>query len=583
MVYNRIVDIDSAITVKHCLVIGLLILITIPGIAALLHPGFYTSHDGRHQITRLVHFHQGLVDGQLPVRWAGFALRGYGYPLFVFTYRLPFWFAEAWYRVFGDLGNAIKFSFILSFLISGIAMYWFLYLLTKSKLAALTGSVLYLWAPYRFVDIYVRAALGEAWTFVFIPLLFASIYGLATKAKKYGYWLEFTLGLAGMILSHMMTLIVFAVPLLIWLVIWFIKSPKKLAYTVFCVSSGLASILLTIYYWFPASYERSFTRFNDTIGAYYKDHFVTFKQLLYSPWGYGFSMPGTNDDMMSFSVGIVQWGVVVLILGLLVTWLVVKFLPTIKPLQTLAQTIEITSERLLIISFALLLFILSIYLMMSDGVWFFDLIAKVMVIDIPWKFLVVTVFTVALLAAMLIKSLKNIYVQIALMLVLIGVAVYGNRNHINVNQYVYYPDSEYFQSNETSNQYDDYMPKDFDTGALADRDPQLAVISGTAQTKLLKRTSNAFQFLAQVESNQSNIATKLANYPGWELSVDGVKKELVAEQGRIIVNLPKGKHIVSLRFGETPWRLGSNLISLLSLLGIVFYTIRELIWKNVKK
>ena len=104
---------------NNWLYLFVILLISLLGVKALFHSGFYTSHDGRHQIIRLRHFHQGLVDGQLPVRWAGTALKGYGYPLFIFTYRLPFWIAELGYLVFKNLANAIKFAFILTYIFSG--------------------------------------------------------------------------------------------------------------------------------------------------------------------------------------------------------------------------------------------------------------------------------------------------------------------------------------------------------------------------------------------------------------------------------------------------------------------------------
>ena len=75
---------------RHGPPLAALLTLGLLGVAPLFHPGFPASHDGHHQIVRLMHFHRGLVDGQLPVRWAGTALCGYGYPLFVFTYRLPF-------------------------------------------------------------------------------------------------------------------------------------------------------------------------------------------------------------------------------------------------------------------------------------------------------------------------------------------------------------------------------------------------------------------------------------------------------------------------------------------------------------
>ena len=121
---------------KHKLLILSLIIISLFTLKSLFHTGFFTSHDGEHQIVRLMHFHQGLVDGQFPVRWASTALDGNGYPLFVFTYRLPFWVAEVYYTLFPNLANAIKFAFIVSYLLSALTMYWFTFVISKNKIGA---------------------------------------------------------------------------------------------------------------------------------------------------------------------------------------------------------------------------------------------------------------------------------------------------------------------------------------------------------------------------------------------------------------------------------------------------------------
>jgi len=58
------------------------------------------------------------------------------------------------------------------------------------------------------------------------------------------------------------------------------------------------------------------------LGSYYRDHFLKFWQLIYSKWLYGFSMPGTADDMMSFQMGIAQW----LILAITITIIMIILL-----------------------------------------------------------------------------------------------------------------------------------------------------------------------------------------------------------------------------------------------------------------
>jgi hypothetical protein len=116
------------------------LILALLGVKALFHSGFYTSHDGEHQVVRLWQFHQGLLDGQFPPRWAGSLLNGFGYPLFVFTYRLPFWIGEVFYRLGFTLTDSIKIVFILTYILSGVTMYLFASDLWKSKTAGLITS-----------------------------------------------------------------------------------------------------------------------------------------------------------------------------------------------------------------------------------------------------------------------------------------------------------------------------------------------------------------------------------------------------------------------------------------------------------
>ncbi|KKS45471.1 MAG: hypothetical protein UV09_C0037G0003 [Candidatus Gottesmanbacteria bacterium GW2011_GWA2_42_18] len=63
----------------------------------LYKPGFYTSHDGPHQIVRFYYYDQLLREGQFPPRWVGGLNYGFGYPLFIFSYHLPWVLAEVFH------------------------------------------------------------------------------------------------------------------------------------------------------------------------------------------------------------------------------------------------------------------------------------------------------------------------------------------------------------------------------------------------------------------------------------------------------------------------------------------------------
>lgn len=535
----------------------LIILFGFLAIKALLHQGFYTSHDGRHQIVRLVHFHQGLVDGQLPVRWAGTALNGYGYPLFIFTYRLPFWIAETCYLFNKNLVNAIKFTFIITYLLSGLSMYWFAKELWHSKPAAFICSVFYLWAPYRFVDIFVRAALGEAVTFVFIPTFFLGILFLSRNKIFSGFVLTCS-SLAALILSHALTLILWVIPIILWLVINLIQTKFKKIYIFETLLSFIWSLALTAYYWIPATFEKQYTQFSASLGDYYKDHFVTLKQLIYSRWGYGFSMAGVEDDAMSFQVGVAQW----LIIGLIAIYLIVRLLMRNK--LKLRIFAKITKQNISNIVFFIIIFLVSIYFMLSSSEWFYHRLKNMMVIDLPWRFLGVSIFAASLLSGSLILILESKITKCLLGIFIITLCLYGNRNHLNVNQYTYYSEKEYWQDQETTNEHNDYMPRGFIENKEDDVNYQLKTLTGNSDNKIILRNSFLVRFYSEVKSNTAEILTRVANFPGWQMYIDGEITKITDKDGRIKVALTRGNHLITLIFKETKVRLFSDWLSLIS-------------------
>jgi hypothetical protein len=523
----------------------LIILISLVGCRALFKPGFYTSHDGEHQIIRLMHFHQGLQDSQFPVRWAGTAMDGNGYPLFIFTYRLPFWVAEGWYQISHNLGDSIKFAFVFSFAASGLAMYWFLARLTKKAELAFLGSVLYLWAPYRFLDIYVRAALGEAFTFIFIPIIFLGIYGLAKYKQKFPWVLTLTLGLSGIILSHIMTFLIVMPFVLLWFLAQLKDNKKRQVFIKNNLLAGALTLGLTAYYWLPAFWEKQFTAFSGTLGDYYKDHFVTIKQLIYSKWLYGFSMPGTADDMMSFQVGLAQWGIIIIVLLLSFAYLFrnLKLIKIIKSWFVFAK--KDFKNIWLFLSF----FIISILLMLPISNLFYKYFNRIMVIDIPWKFLTITTFSTAVLFTLILKTFKNKYFKIVCVLGVLVISFYGNRNHLRVNEYVFKAETDYWQNTNTSNQHNDYAPSDYIK--YRDRkDDKLKIIKGMGNTQTIDRHENYFKFVADVSSDQAQIRTEVINYPGWKIYIDGVKQSVKEIHGSIMVPLDFGVHEVELRYDD---------------------------------
>src|SRR4030042_3352281 len=142
-------------------IIVLLIVVSFITLKDLFQPGFYTSHDGTHQVVRLYYFDKLIREGQIPPRWVGDLLNGYGYPLFIFSYQLPWLLAEPLHLLGFSIFDSIKLTFVIGFALSGITMYLFQKHIF-GRVPAVVGTVIYLFAPYRFSNIFVRAAIGDA-------------------------------------------------------------------------------------------------------------------------------------------------------------------------------------------------------------------------------------------------------------------------------------------------------------------------------------------------------------------------------------------------------------------------------------
>ena len=156
--------------VRHNLFwILLIVLISVPASLPLLHEGFYHFSDEPH-IANLYEMVRAISSGQIPPRMAPDINFGFGYPLFNFYYPLPYYFGSLFYFVTNSLVLSIKLVFLLTIPLSGIFMFFWLKNHT-ARFGALIGSIIYVYTPYRALDLYVRGALGETFAFVFFPLM----------------------------------------------------------------------------------------------------------------------------------------------------------------------------------------------------------------------------------------------------------------------------------------------------------------------------------------------------------------------------------------------------------------------------
>src|SRR5258708_28974163 len=163
--------------------IVIVILLSLPGVWDLFKPNYYTSHDGEGHIIRMDEFYHAFLDGQFPVRWSKRLYFGYGYPFFNFNYPSTYYFGLPAMLLGYSATTAMKSETVATYFMSAIVM--FLYL--RRKVAwpfAVAGAILYAYAPYRMLNIYVRGSVAESTAFLFPPLLLWTAELIADRKSK---------------------------------------------------------------------------------------------------------------------------------------------------------------------------------------------------------------------------------------------------------------------------------------------------------------------------------------------------------------------------------------------------------------
>jgi hypothetical protein len=184
-----------------------LLLVLIPSFWRMLKPGIYSTQD--FHFFRLVEFDKCTQDFQLPCRWSSDAGYGYGEPLFNFYTQLPYAVGELIHLTGIPLINSLKILFIISLLGSGIAMFLLAKKIWGNSWSALISAVIYVYAPYRAVDVWVRGALPEALSFILFPLIILKIEEYFKK-KKNTDLIWFGVLLTLLILTHNLSVVLFA-------------------------------------------------------------------------------------------------------------------------------------------------------------------------------------------------------------------------------------------------------------------------------------------------------------------------------------------------------------------------------------
>lgn len=522
----------------------LVLLFSILGMKALFHPGLFTAHDIWHQVARLYHYSEAVNSGQFPPYWISTLANGFGYPLFFFSYHLPWLLGLPFLKLGIDIPDTLKILFFISYVFSGIFMYTFVNNLLKNRLAATLSAIIYLWSPYHFLTTFVGASMGIVFVFTFLPLLFLGLH-LIAEQKNVGIPIT-AIGMAGIVLSHLMQ-IIFLAPVILTFVLWEIfNSKKRFVYIQKLIFSFILGIFLSAFYLIPAVYYNKFTKVSleSGLGDLYKRNFVNLSQIIYSKWGYGPIVNNAKNGEMSVQLGFAQWFSVIGILLLL-----------------LQRKIKKPYKYLSI--FTLTGFLISIFLMLDISLPVWQFIEKFITLDYPFRELLGATFLGSLSAGIIIINLKG-NIRKLFFIAIIFIALYTNKNHIRVNLYTEIPLKTYIDSEITTNSFGEYLPLSADSKLF---DKQQMIAEGTdLEISNLRQSDSSLSLIINAPI-ETNVSLSQFSFPGQKLFIDQKLTDYGVDQhGRINFESPSGSHEITVRFEDTEIIKFSKILTIIGII-----------------
>jgi hypothetical protein len=527
----------------------------------LIGKGMYPFHD-EPNIAHLYQMIRALLEHQIPPRWIADASYNYGGPYFNYFYHLPFYVGSFFYIVLGfNLISSFKAVIALSVYLSGL----FFYKLMRKffdPLISFSSTVLYLFTPYRAVDIFVRGAIGEMWGFVFMPLIFYFMLRLIDdKSRKNVAFLSMALG--GFVITHNSSVFMFLPFAAIFaLIVSFISKETKqnLKYLFLSLMGGLG---LSAYYWLPVIFEKNYIKPGSPFNPI--DHFPFIKQLIIPFWGYGASVWGPGDGM-SFQIGVVN--LVVIVIAIILLAIKIRNKKTLNPL----------------FYFSFISFFIAVFFMNIRSLPLWNIMPLASYIQFPWRLLILTTFFSSILSGYVFKfisgRLRILPVLFALVAVVITWNYFKPEKILNVND-DYYLRRFYINidsggrtpilSEVYHNNTEDYLPVTIWNSEAPTSLPKSKVESDGGKLQFTEVSST--KYLIRIQTSENTKVTLHSYYfPGWVATVDGEKVKISPQSpyGDMAISVPEGTHEVIFQFKNTPVRLFANVTSLVTIIVVTF-------------
>ncbi len=290
--------------VRHLLSLLVVTVVVVYLYGDLLSHQAFLSHEQFFTYMRADQVAKELVTGHMPQVFPD-ALYGAGFAFPRFYPPLSLWLSAALALLVGDTCLGVNLAFFLSAVASGIAMYVAAAAILRDRWLSVASALVYVSLPYRFVDVFARGALAEAWTFAWYPIVVLGLWRSITR-RVFPWYLP--VSVAALLLTHNITALYF----LVFCACFVLLGMKWHGWRAAILPSLALALGLGISLWFllPQQYYMRSVWVSDPSFMWADSSHVNEHRVM--PWQFLFSHPrlwfGEShgpeyDDGMSFELG----------------------------------------------------------------------------------------------------------------------------------------------------------------------------------------------------------------------------------------------------------------------------------------
>lgn len=485
---------------------------------------------------------------------------GIGYGLYLFYPALPhlvYAFGYQFFSLFSiSLLDSVFLMHILLTFVSTFLMYHLSYKFSKnSKIAFLTGLI-FIFFPYRLSNYFIRYALNESLSFLFIPLILLGLFYLKEKHYK-PFFLCFTLGYIGLLYSHLVISFYFTLFLLPYLLIY----RKEIFQKESILSIGKSVLVVTLCF---LPFLVTLIEHASLPYLVYQDGYMTSLSLLEQ---------NTLQIRDYFLENVSDWSVtyyvpfmVLILLGISLFYLFLK-----RKDKNLSFY-----KVLFLITFLAVLFTLPCFpwKLLPHFFW---------MIQFPWRLETLLVISVSLLAPLCLREFPYKFVFPILVVFLIGTQI-SYPLFLNNREY-HMEESSITTAYQTGNLHEYYLSSYLDNiDYYTQRGDSLLIEKGSADIRVQESTFPAIKWTVEKAEEGTIIELPRAYYKGYVMRKDGKKVPFhISKQGFLAVEVQDGTY--ELLYKGTLLQRGSvwfSIIGLTILIGYSLYQKKKLFQRKEK-